>query len=168
MFDDHILGTWPYFCLLWVMLSSIKVCETFHYHLLNSFCLFRKKTCEIGPKQIISRLPPSPTYVLPCISIFFSVLIIVKNVTNRKNNMISKILKLKHFQTEANINELMNTLECPVCLDTADQPPIYQCPSGHLLCESCNQRLVDCPQCGHALMNSRNRTAEDLAMKLQV
>ena len=59
-------------------------------------------------------------------------------------------------------------LECPICLDTADKPPIYQCPEGHLLCEDCNARLVDCPQCGHALMNSRNRTAEDLAEKLQV
>ena len=55
-----------------------------------------------------------------------------------------------------------------MCLDTADTPPIYQCPEGHLLCRRCNQRLVDCPQCGHALMNSRNRTAEDLAIKLQV
>ena len=72
------------------------------------------------------------------------------------------------FQTDANINDLLNTLECPVCLDTADSPPIYQCPEGHLLCQRCNQRLVDCPQCGHALMNSRNRIAEDLAIKLQV
>ena len=72
------------------------------------------------------------------------------------------------LQTDANINELLNTLECPVCLDTADSPPIFQCPEGHLLCQRCNQRLVDCPQCGHALMNSRNRIAEDLAIKLQV
>lgn len=77
-------------------------------------------------------------------------------------------VKLFFFQTEANINELLNTLECPVCLDTADCAPIYQCPEGHLLCERCNQRLVDCPQCGHALMNSRNRIAEDLAVKLQI
>ena len=63
---------------------------------------------------------------------------------------------------------MLNTLECPVCLDTCDSSPIYQCPEGHLLCQRCNQRLVDCPQCGHALVNSRNRTAEDLAVKLQV
>ena len=62
----------------------------------------------------------------------------------------------------------MNTLECPICLDTADQPPIFQCPEGHLICESCSQHLDACPQCGHALMNSRNRTAEELASKLQV
>ena len=29
----------------------------------------------------------------------------------------------------------MDTLECPVCLDTADTPPIYQCPEGHLICK---------------------------------
>ena len=62
----------------------------------------------------------------------------------------------------------MNTLECPICLDTADKPPIFQCPEGHLICESCSQHLDACPQCGHALMNSRNRTAEELASKLQV
>ena len=72
------------------------------------------------------------------------------------------------FQTDSKIEDLMNMLECPVCLDTADRPPIYQCPEGHLLCENCNQRLSTCPQCGHSLLNSRNRTAEGLAVKLQV
>ncbi len=72
------------------------------------------------------------------------------------------------MQRRSQIKDLLATLECPVCLDTADRPPIYQCPEGHLLCENCNGRLVDCPQCGHALMNSRNRTAEVLAERLQV
>ena len=66
------------------------------------------------------------------------------------------------------MDDLLTMLECPICLDVAVRPPIYQCPEGHLLCEDCNARLVDCPQCGHALMNSRNRTAEELAEKLQV
>ena len=57
----------------------------------------------------------------------------------------------------ARIEELMDTLECPVCLDTADTPPIYQCPEGHLICRDCNGKMVECPQCGHALMNARNR-----------
>ena len=73
-----------------------------------------------------------------------------------------------YLQLESSIDELMNTLECPICLDTADKPPIFQCPEGHLICESCSQHLDACPQCGHALMNSRNRTAEELASKLQV
>ena len=70
-------------------------------------------------------------------------------------------------QEDKKVDELMNMLECPICLDTADRAPIYQCPEGHLLCSECNSRLTECPQCGHALMNSRNRTAEELASKLQ-
>jgi hypothetical protein len=66
-----------------------------------------------------------------------------------------------------------------VCLDTADTAPIYQCPEGHLVCEvrkekqcphlllqDCNAKMVECPQCGHSLMNARNRTAEALAQRL--
>ena len=71
------------------------------------------------------------------------------------------------WQNSKRISDLMTMLECPVCMDTADRAPIYQCPEGHLLCESCNGRLLDCPQCGHALMNARNRIAEELAEKLE-
>ena len=35
----------------------------------------------------------------------------------------------------ARIEELLDTLECPVCLDTADTAPVYQCPEGHLICK---------------------------------
>eukprot|EP00090_Calanus_glacialis_P046171 TRINITY_DN8925_c0_g1_i1.p1 TRINITY_DN8925_c0_g1~~TRINITY_DN8925_c0_g1_i1.p1 ORF type:complete len:517 (-),score=153.83 TRINITY_DN8925_c0_g1_i1:14-1417(-) len=69
-------------------------------------------------------------------------------------------------ERQERIEELVETLECPVCLDTADTPPIYQCPEGHLVCEDCNAKMVECPQCGHSLMNARNRTAEALAVKL--
>ena len=52
-------------------------------------------------------------------------------------NTISETLFI--FQPDsykaARIEELMDTLECPVCLDTADTPPIYQCPEGHLICK---------------------------------
>jgi len=64
-------------------------------------------------------------------------------------------------------SSLLQMLECPVCLEIAFKPPIFQCPEGHLLCQDCNSRLRDCPQCGHALMNSRNRTAEELAAKME-
>ena len=49
------------------------------------------------------------------------------------------------FQLDESILELLNTLECPICLDTADQEPIYQCPEGHLLCEACNNHLEVSP-----------------------
>ena len=31
--------------------------------------------------------------------------------------------------------ELVNMLECPICMDTADASPIYQCCEGHLICK---------------------------------
>ena len=41
----------------------------------------------------------------------------------------------RNFQDIDGMEELLETLECPVCLDTADTPPIYQCPEGHLVCQ---------------------------------
>ena len=32
-------------------------------------------------------------------------------------------------------DDLMMMLECPICLEIADSPPIYQCTEGHLLCK---------------------------------
>ena len=73
-----------------------------------------------------------------------------------------------YFQLETSIEDLTNTLQCPVCLETAHNPPIFQCPEGHLLCQDCNKRLKECPRCGNPLQNSRNGTAEKLAEKLRV
>ena len=46
----------------------------------------------------------------------------------------------KHYKTRSphsfsSKSELANMLECPVCLETASTPPIYQCEAGHLLCK---------------------------------
>ena len=32
-------------------------------------------------------------------------------------------------------DDLMRMLECPICLEIADSPPIFQCTEGHLLCK---------------------------------
>ena len=55
-----------------------------------------------------------------------------------------------------------------MCLETANKPPIYQCPGGHLLCQDCNQKVKECPQCNKPLENSRHKIAEELAEKLKV
>jgi len=44
------------------------------------------------------------------------------------------------------IDYLRNRLECPVCLYTME-PPIYQCPEGHLICTTCKPKLKKCPEC---------------------
>jgi len=44
------------------------------------------------------------------------------------------------------IDYLRQRLECPVCLYTME-PPIYQCPEGHLICATCKPKLKKCPEC---------------------
>ena len=42
-------------------------------------------------------------------------------------------------------------LECPVCLELPDSLPIYQCLQGHIICNSCQANLKNCPVCRVAL-----------------
>ena len=46
----------------------------------------------------------------------------------------------------ANNSDLASYFECPVCFDYA-LPPIMQCQSGHIVCQSCRQKLATCPTC---------------------
>jgi hypothetical protein len=43
---------------------------------------------------------------------------------------------------DRHIDELVDTLECPVCLDTADREPIYQCPEGRTAYDWFNAHLL--------------------------
>ena len=38
-------------------------------------------------------------------------------------------------------------LECPVCFQTIDSAPIYQCLNGHVVCKDCHSKLDNCPIC---------------------
>ncbi|CAL8109829.1 unnamed protein product [Orchesella dallaii] len=58
--------------------------------------------------------------------------------------------------------ELACFFECPVCFDYA-LPPIYQCPSGHLLCSECRPKISTCPSCRGPLGNIRNLAMEKVA-----
>ena len=63
----------------------------------------------------------------------------VQSQTSHDGSSVHAKIDKMIFQTEghksARIEELMDTLECPVCLDTADTAPVYQCPEGHLICK---------------------------------
>ncbi|XP_060566537.1 E3 ubiquitin-protein ligase SIAH1A-like [Ruditapes philippinarum] len=58
--------------------------------------------------------------------------------------------------------ELASYFECPVCFDYA-LPPIMQCQSGHIVCQSCRQKLTMCPTCRGPLGNIRNLAMEKVA-----
>ncbi|CAB3253623.1 unnamed protein product [Arctia plantaginis] len=59
--------------------------------------------------------------------------------------------------------------ECPVCMETMSAP-IFQCQSGHSLCNSCTQNLMPpmCPICRQPLTQMRNWQLEDIIAKAKV
>lgn len=54
---------------------------------------------------------------------------------------------------------ILNELECPVCLVTM-QIPILQCTNGHGICRSCRLQMPTCPICSAAFIETRNLIAE--------
>uniref|UniRef100_UPI00398E8D3A E3 ubiquitin-protein ligase siah2-like n=1 Tax=Pristiophorus japonicus TaxID=55135 RepID=UPI00398E8D3A len=59
--------------------------------------------------------------------------------------------------------ELTSLFECPVCFDYV-LPPILQCHAGHLVCNTCRQKLTCCPTCRGSLTPSiRNLAMEKVA-----
>ncbi|CAG0885805.1 unnamed protein product [Cyprideis torosa] len=59
-------------------------------------------------------------------------------------------------------HDLASLFECPVCFDYV-LPPILQCSSGHLVCQTCRPKLTCCPTCRGALGNIRNLAMEKVA-----
>ena len=68
------------------------------------------------------------------------------------------------------MNELKDLLECPVCLKTFMDPPIFMCEKGHGLCGNCREDIKkkrqSCPLCRGALLDTRNLTVEQMLDKL--
>ena len=62
------------------------------------------------------------------------------------------------------------TLECPVCLETIRDPPVFLCANGHELCFPCRGTLKaerkPCPVCQSELTDARNRAVEKMLEKL--
>ena len=62
--------------------------------------------------------------------------------------------------------ELLQLLECPVCLDHIT-PPMKQCVKGHLVCNECFPRLPHCPTCRSPMNQERNLAIEQIARLLK-
>lgn len=61
----------------------------------------------------------------------------------------------------------MELPECPVCMETMSSP-IFQCQSGHSLCNSCTNTLCPpiCPICRQPMTQMRNWQLEDIIAKV--
>ena len=61
-------------------------------------------------------------------------------------------------------------LECPVCLESIQDPPIFLCEKGHPLCQTCREPLKaqekPCPVCRGKLTDVRNVTVENMLEEL--
>ena len=60
-------------------------------------------------------------------------------------------------------------LECPICMELMKPPArIWMCPSNHLVCETCRDRLEGklCPSCRTVRVNVRATVAENFAVAL--
>ena len=72
-------------------------------------------------------------------------------------------MAFRTVQAESNLEkELMDLIQCVICLDTPTQSThIYQCENGHLFCRECLEKVKSCSICGKPLTrNSRNLMIE--------
>jgi len=62
------------------------------------------------------------------------------------------------------------SLDCPGCLKTIKDPPIYLCEKGHGLCSTCREQLKaedkSCPLCRGKLTDTRSLAVENFLEKL--
>eukprot|EP01083_Nonionella_stella_P070430 188424_1 len=65
--------------------------------------------------------------------------------------------------------DMLETFECPICNISMYDGPILQCPEGHIICQTCKDKLPrskQCPQCRKKIGTSRNRALEGMAVKM--
>ncbi|XP_063710009.1 uncharacterized protein LOC134838413 [Culicoides brevitarsis] len=64
--------------------------------------------------------------------------------------------------------KLDDILSCPVCFDTfKPHKKILQCTQGHAICETCHEKLDNCPVCKEELKGTRNFVMEEMVKKLR-
>lgn len=61
----------------------------------------------------------------------------------------------------------LQLLECPVCKEYMS-PPIYQCATGHTVCNPCKTKLGKCSTCEDPIEKTRNYTLEELSKKVEL
>ena len=84
-------------------------------------------------------------------------------------NLFSKSNVMASAGAKANLS-FSDLPECPVCLNTITEAPVFLCAGGHELCATCRGKLKDagqsCPVCKEELLDVRNRALEKLLDKL--
>ena len=72
--------------------------------------------------------------------------------------------------TSSSLPDWAKSLECPVCLNTIEDPPIYLCEKGHGLCNTCRETIKaqnkPCPVCREKLIDARNVAVDNILEQL--
>ena len=58
-------------------------------------------------------------------------------------------------------------LDCPICFETIDSVPIYQCQNGHVACKNCHPKLKTCPVCRVDIVKKSKRDGPIRNLKLE-
>ncbi|KAJ8965966.1 hypothetical protein NQ314_003814 [Rhamnusium bicolor] len=84
------------------------------------------------------------------------------------SDTVTNVFKINVGVTQnEGINEkMLPFFECPVCKNFM-KPPIYQCESGHSICNFCRSRVEKCPTCRSMFGTTRNYSLEGLTSGIQ-
>ena len=66
------------------------------------------------------------------------------------------------------VRQILEILECPVCLEPPASIPIYTCDNGHILCNGCHQKFTNCPTCQTKLKDKRCLVSETIISEILV
>ena len=90
-----------------------------------------------------------------------------------KTFILQENQKIKMATSEANqkssdfVEYIKDLLECPVCLDTIESLPVYQCTNGHVICKDCIAKLDNCPICRNDSLLVRSLKLEKIVQRLE-
>ncbi|XP_044264496.1 uncharacterized protein LOC123011212 [Tribolium madens] len=84
---------------------------------------------------------------------------ILNEVSDSNTNNITVTVKIETGKVQNMTEAVLKQLECSVCKELM-RPPINQCLSGHSFCNSCRQKVTQCPTCRTNWSDVRNYSLE--------
>ena len=88
-----------------------------------------------------------------------------------RNGFTTKTMAGRKRKANVSLQDwVAENLECPVCLESIKDPPVYLCVNGHELCHKCREPLKaerkPCPVCQGELLDVRSRLAKKMLEEL--
>lgn len=74
---------------------------------------------------------------------------------NGSNDSSDAIRSKTTMVVDALEQSILSELDCPVCYECM-VPPIYQCETGHSVCDNCKPKITECPLCKLPVKDTRN------------